>query len=67
MSDFIELVRGKLTLDVIEEITVRNLKAVEEIERKSKRIADVYYYKGKADALSHILELVEESRASNQS
>lgn len=42
-------------------ITERNLRAVEGAERMAKKNYDLGYYKGKADALSHILDLLEES------
>ena len=44
----------------IAEITKRNLKTVIMAEIKSKKNYDRGYYKGKTDALTHILELIEE-------
>ena len=40
-------------------ITERNLRTVIAAESKSKKAYDKGYYKGKADALSHILDLLE--------
>jgi len=41
------------------EITERNLRTVISAEVKSKKQYDRGYYKGKTDALSHILDLMK--------
>jgi hypothetical protein len=49
-----------VNLEIMRDITNRNLAACEAGEIMSTKVADIYYYKGKSDALSHVIEMLDE-------